>query len=348
MKTIFSHRNALASVLLLILASPISADTAEQKRYYPVPPSTPVEVGTEELRDNYLALAGIEGIHVDFSVVLNAGTDKGINVHPDLENMVRNKIHAAGLRMLTEEEMEVTPGQPMLNLWSSYDGVDNNNTEVTFDDHQCRIEPYCRSSLWAGYSESGSIMRRPDMYHRLSTWGSGDDTASCNNRGEWMTQTVLEKVDLLLSDYQKAQEETTTKIVHQEADVPTNCHQPWVMHLDIFATNQTEMNEAVKPIFDKLVDVANNCPSTGYIVETHADARADVKYNKMLTVARAHSIKDYLISKGLAFEKIKTKPMGESQLVSTGTTLADHAINRRVVILPANASTILTTAGLDE
>jgi len=162
-----------------------------------------------------------------------------------------------------------------------------------------------------------------------------------------MEQAVLDKVDLLLSDYKKAQQESQIATVYQQSDVPANCHQPWLMYLDVFATNQTHLSDQVKPILDKLVSVSNECPATDYIIETHADTRADDHYNNILTVARAHSIKDYLISKGLAFKRIHTKPMGESQPVSTGSTEEDHAANRRVVILPTDGSAAHTTAVLE-
>ena len=331
------QQSIVTSLLLLLFTAPLNAETVLAQRYYPVPFSNKLQVGTEELRDNYSSLAGLEGLYVDFSVVQKAGISKGIEIYQDLENRVREKIQAAGLKMITEEEITATPGLPMLNLWPAYSGVDNNNTEVRIDENQCRIEPFCRTSLWAGYSESASILRRPGKYHRLSTWGSGDDTNSCSNRGEWMSKAVLEKVDLFLSDYKKAQQENQIATVHQEADVPNNCHQTWVMHLDIFATNQTTLSDRVKPILDKLITVSNNCPDTGYTIETHADTRADENYNKILTVARAHSIKDYLMSKGLPFSRIRTRPMGESQPITTGTTEEDHAANRRVVVLPSSS-----------
>jgi len=181
---------------LVFLADIASAETDSDQRFYPTPASTRVQVGTEELRDNYSALAGLEGLYVDMSVVTTAGTANGIQVYADLENRIREKIQAAGLRMLTEEESEATPGMPMLNLWSTFDGAHNDNLEVRMDEHQCHIHPVCATSLWAGYSESASILRRPGIYHRLSTWGSGDQTSSCADRGAWMSETVLEKVDL--------------------------------------------------------------------------------------------------------------------------------------------------------
>jgi len=329
---------------LLFLAHSATAETVLGQRFYPAPTETRVQVGTEELRDNYSALAGLEGLYIDFSVVKVAGNDKGIWVYEDLESRVREKVLAAGLNMLTEEEIMATPGLPMLNLWPAFDGVDNDNNKVRIDQNECRIEPYCRSSLWAGYSESASILRRPGIYHRLSTWGSGDQTTSCADRGEWMSEAVLEKIDLFLSDFKKAQMRTELATVYQESDVPENCNQPWVIQSEVFSAGQTELSDIAKPIFDKMVSVSNNCPSTSYTVETHADTRAAKQYNLVLTVARAHTIKEYLVSKGLQFSRVQTRPMGESQPISNGRTAADHAANRRVVILPSGSEAVQTAS----
>jgi len=341
-------RTTILSFSIMMFVGSASAETVLDERYYPVPSGNRLQVGTEELRDNYSALAGLEGLFVDLSVVTSAGIDMGINVAPDLEDQVRAKIEAAGLKMLTEEEITAIPGLPMLNLWPSYDGADNDNIEVEYDENQCQIDPYCRTSLWAGYSESASILRRPEKFHRLSTWGSGDDTSSCVDRGAWMNQAVLDKVDLLISDYEKAQRESEILTVNQKSDVPSNCDQPWLMYLDIFATNQTRLNEQIKPILDELVSVSNSCAVTSYTIETHADTRADTEYNNILTVARAHSIKDYLISKGLPYSRVHTRPMGESQPLSTGSTEEDHALNRRVVIIPTSGPVLPVTAELEE
>jgi len=337
-------RRTTISLLLLFLAHSASAETVLGQRFYPAPTETRLQVGTEELRDNYSALAGLEGLYIDFSVVKVSGKDKGIWVYEDLEDRVREKVLAAGLKMLTEEEVMATPGLPVLNLWPAYDGVDNDNTDVRIDENECRIEPNCRTSLWAGYSESASILRRPGLYHRLSTWGSGDQTTSCADRGAWMSEAVLEKIDLFLSDFKKAQIPTELATVYQESDVPENCNQPWVIQSEVFSAGKAELSDVAKPIFDKMVSVSNKCPSTSYTLETHADTRAAKQYNMVLTVARAHTIKEYLVSKGLQFSRVQTRPMGESQPISNGRTAEDHAANRRVVILPSGGEAVQTAS----
>ncbi|MEM7256157.1 MAG: OmpA family protein, partial [Pseudomonadota bacterium] len=129
-------------------------------------------------------------------------------------------------------------------------------------------------------------------------------------------------------------------------DVPQYCSQAWVTHLNMFATNETRLNANMTPILDRLHAVAARCNTFSYIIETHADQRADAQYNKLLTEGRARSIKDYLLSLGMAHHRILMNPMGESAPIATGTSASDHAKNRRIVIKPIRQQD-LASASLD-
>lgn len=313
-----------------------------ETRSYPEPNPRPLEIGAEEFREGYLTLRGLEGLHVDLSAIMAAGKDKGIVIPETFEQQVQDKIEAAGLFFLTKEEMRVTPGQPMMNLWPAYEGGGNGVEDSILEDadvdnaHACAIPVTCKNSIWADFGQSASLLRQPENQYRLSTWGDGDESHQCDNRGEWMVEAVLRKIDFFIADYKKAQQEMTPVVVAKTSDVPEHCSQSWVTHLNVFATNESAINEHVKPIFDRLNQVAERCNTFNYIIETHADQRADSAYNAILTEARARSIKDYLLSKGMPYHRIKMRPLGESAPISQGSSEADHAINRRVIIKPVD------------
>jgi len=178
------------------------------------------------------------------------------------------------------------------------------------------------------------LLRQPENQYKLATWGGGDDTNQCEGRGQWMADAVLKQLDNFIADFKKSQRNPDPIVVANTTDVPQHCSQSWVTHLNVFATNETKINQNIKPILDKLKNVAARCNTFNYIIETHADQRADADYNRLLTEGRARSIKDYLISKGMEFHRIHMRPLGESAPISTGTTPEDHAKNRRVVIIP--------------
>lgn len=313
------------------------AAISSEARFYPQPSALPLEIGAEEFREGYMTLRGLEGLHVDLSVVMAAGKDKGIVVPDTLEKDVRNKIESAGLFYLTKEEMQVTPGQPMMNLWPAYKGGENEEkSEAKLEENAqaCAIPVSCKNSLWAGFGQSASLLRQPENHYRLSTWGDGDDSQQCGDRGQWMADAVLRKIDFFIADYKKAQQDLAPVVVAKTSDVPDHCSQSWVTHLNVFATNESTINSHIKPIFDRMTLVAERCNTFNYIIETHADQRADSSYNKLLTEARARSIKDYLLSKGMPYNRLKMRPLGESAPITLGSSEADHAKNRRVIIKP--------------
>ncbi len=329
----------------VILAISVSSSALAEKRYYPIPSSDPLEIGTEEYSENYASLAGLEGIRVITSFVFGSAKKYKFNdMKTDLVPQIRERLNGAGLRMLSEEELKSIPGQPTLTFFPSYTGNDideivakaapNADPSVAKSKAEKSEHDCCRSSIWASFQQSSSILRDPNRQFRFATWGSGEDTDSCENRGEWTYNAVLDTVDKFVEDYKKAQSERKPKLVSNSEEVPENCAQAWLMNINVFETNKTTISEAVKPILDKLAITAERCERYSYLIETHADKRADESYNKILSEARAHAIKDYLLRKNVGYNRLKTIARGESEPLSDGNSEADHAVNRRVVIIP--------------
>jgi len=331
-------------LLGLSLVASLTNTAIAEKRYYPIANPDPIEVGTEEYLENYSSLAGLEGIRVETKFVFASAKKFKLNdMKTDLVPQIRDRLNAAGLRMLSEEELKSTPGQPTLTFFPSYSGPDIDvikaktapnletaTTKANKDvEHDC-----CRSSIWASFQQSSAILRDPNTQYRFATWGSGEDTEACEDRGSWTYDAVLATVDKFVEDYKKAENERKPKLVSNAAEVPENCAQAWLMNLSVFETNQTTISEAVKPILDELAETANRCERYSYLIETHADKRADEAYNKILSEARAHAIKDYLLRKNIGYSRLKTLAFGESKPLTEGNSEKDHAANRRVVIIP--------------
>jgi len=86
---------------------------------------------------------------------------------------------------------------------------------------------------------------------------------------------------------------------------------------------------------DKLVEVMNEYPDMVIKIESHTDSRGSKVYNKYLSDKRAKSSRDYIISKGIAPERIESATgFGESRLLnecdgSVRCSEANHYLNRR-------------------
>jgi outer membrane protein OmpA-like peptidoglycan-associated protein len=81
---------------------------------------------------------------------------------------------------------------------------------------------------------------------------------------------------------------------------------------------------------DKLIAVLKDNPSIRIELSSHTDARSGDAYNLDLSQRRAQSAVDYMVSKGIAADRLVAKGYGESQLIiPNAQTEEEHQVNRR-------------------
>ena len=85
---------------------------------------------------------------------------------------------------------------------------------------------------------------------------------------------------------------------------------------------------------DKVVEVMNEYPEMRVRVETHTDARGPAWYNMKLSRQRAKSTVQYLISRGIAKDRLESEGYGEMRPIydcgaGTNCDESHHAANRR-------------------
>ena len=66
------------------------------------------------------------------------------------------------------------------------------------------------------------------------------------------------------------------------------------------------------------------------VVEGHTDSVGGKKKNQELSQARAESVRDYLVRRGVAAQRIEAKGFGSSRPVATNLTAPGRERNRRV------------------
>jgi outer membrane protein OmpA-like peptidoglycan-associated protein/tetratricopeptide (TPR) repeat protein len=76
--------------------------------------------------------------------------------------------------------------------------------------------------------------------------------------------------------------------------------------------NSAALRPAGMTNLDKIVDLLNLNNNLSVRIEANTDSRGNDKYNLKLSEARAKSCVDYLISKGIAAERLQSKGYGES------------------------------------
>jgi hypothetical protein len=100
---------------------------------------------------------------------------------------VTKKFQNAGIPVLTEKELETTPGQPHLNIYFS-----NTNPDTG-----------CWFSVFASLSQTALLTRNHTVKFKAGTWGSSAGySADDPNRGEYAS--IMMVVDKFIQDFKAA------------------------------------------------------------------------------------------------------------------------------------------------
>jgi outer membrane protein OmpA-like peptidoglycan-associated protein len=105
-----------------------------------------------------------------------------------------------------------------------------------------------------------------------------------------------------------------------------------------FEIGKAELRPKSLPILDQVVAVMRDNPNVGLVeVQGHTDNVGSDASNLTLSQERAESVVDYLVSKGVARERLTPKGYGETAPMFTNRTESGRVQNRRVqfVILEA-------------
>ena len=105
-----------------------------------------------------------------------------------------------------------------------------------------------------------------------------------------------------------------------------------VMRLDalIFQQRSAIISPESYPELNTVAQMLHTNPNMVIQLEGHTDTRGDAKLNLKLSQQRVDAVRDYLISKGVAKGRVKTKAFGGSMPLSRENTEEAHKLNRRV------------------
>jgi len=102
-----------------------------------------------------------------------------------------------------------------------------------------------------------------------------------------------------------------------------------------FATNSSRLTSAAKATLDKQAAYIKSS-KISVVIEGHADERGTREYNLALGERRANSVRDYLMSKGIAKAGIKVISYGKERPVNTESSALAWSQNRRSVTVKSN------------
>jgi outer membrane protein OmpA-like peptidoglycan-associated protein len=145
-------------------------------------------------------------------------------------------------------------------------------------------------------------------------------------------------VEVQFDDRSKGTYETTSDVTVQVGEKVKKGQ-------EIGRTNQIVIKESVRfapkkadilpeslSLLDQVVAILSVHPELKKLrVEGHTDDRGSPKTNQKLSEARAASVREYLLSKGIAAERLESEGFGESRPVASNKTEQGREANRRVV-----------------
>lgn len=99
-----------------------------------------------------------------------------------------------------------------------------------------------------------------------------------------------------------------------------------------FDTGSAAIKPQLRAVLDPFANSLRDDPSARLMIVGHTDNTGSDAINNPLSVERAQSVRDYLVTRGVAAQRVDTAGRGEREPVADNATEAGRAKNRRVEI----------------
>ena len=105
-----------------------------------------------------------------------------------------------------------------------------------------------------------------------------------------------------------------------------------------FDTDSSELSPQARATLDKQAQWLNNYNRYAFTIEGHADERGTREYNIALGARRAQTVREYLISRGVQAQRMRTISYGKERPVAVCNDISCWSQNRRAVTVLNNQS----------
>ncbi len=114
---------------------------------------------------------------------------------------------------------------------------------------------------------------------------------------------------------------------------PVNKGEQFVFENVFFDFDKADLKPASLSSLVRLESFLKGNISVNIMIEGHTDSIGEKEYNRELSLRRAESVRDYLVSNGIQKERIEVKGYGDSKPVVPNTSQENRAVNRRIEIV---------------
>jgi len=138
------------------------------------------------LSDKRAALKGLKGVYFSVQSLKGPKAYQGA-FGIDLQKQMERRFHAVRLPILTEDQMDKTPGKPQLNIYFS-------NTKP---------KTGCTYSVFVSFAQTMLLTRNHTVKLKVGTWGASGGPSADYPKGTEM-DAILRVIDKFLDDYKRA------------------------------------------------------------------------------------------------------------------------------------------------
>jgi peptidoglycan-associated lipoprotein len=98
-----------------------------------------------------------------------------------------------------------------------------------------------------------------------------------------------------------------------------------------FDTDSSDLSGQARATLDKQAEWLNHYSQYAFTIEGHADERGTREYNIALGARRAQTVRDYMVSRGISAQRMRTISYGKERPVAVCDDISCWSQNRRAV-----------------
>jgi outer membrane protein OmpA-like peptidoglycan-associated protein len=174
-----------------------------------------------------------------------------------------------------------------------------------------------------------------------------EETARLNRAEEYIAQADEERENVLLSQRERQMEEAVQRAEELEEELTDlkseQTERGLVLTLDsiVFDLDEAVLNPGAGLTLDKIAEFLREYENRNIVIEGFTDSSGPTEYNETLSQARAESVKQALVARGIDESRIETRGYGERFPVASNGTIAGRQLNRRVEIVVSSGKELV-------
>jgi len=100
----------------------------------------------------------------------------------------------------------------------------------------------------------------------------------------------------------------------------------------LFDSAKSSFKQETYPVLQAITAILKEYPESNFTIEGHTDSDGSKSSNQLLSERRSNAVRDYLISNGVAAQRLVAAGFGEDYPIDTNSTRAGKKNNRRVEV----------------